>query len=265
MRIKNTTAKNELNDLIKEFVLLTNDSSERQAIISVDDACNDFMFLQDSTIKIKYGGKRITKTNLPVYTHRLEPPWEFIYDSHVSYFIIKVHPWANSAYFPYKTPYGIKDVSELYGESIVDLHSRVFKAKSFDECVQASEEFLEGLKITIDSNMILVKNICNKIYETNGMITVNDLSDMFEMSRQTLNKIFFTYVNYTTKYFIILVRILSASKFKLNNPSCSLTELACEFGYTDQSHFIYDFKRMSGVKPSQLFNNPPAFLQRHKK
>jgi AraC-like DNA-binding protein len=113
--------------------------------------------------------------------------------------------------------------------------------------------------------MNLIKNICGKIYETRGMITVNELADMFEMSRQTLNKTFFSHVNYTTKYFIILVRILSATKFKLNNPSYSLTEVAYEFGYTDQSHFIYDFKRISGVTPSQLFKNLPTFLQRHKK
>ena len=93
------------------------------------------------------------------------------------------------------------------------------------------------------------------------MVTVNELSDQFEINRQLLNKIFKAHVNYTLKRFIIIVRIMSLAKFGINHPNFSLTEVALEFGYFDQAHFNYDFKRISGVSPSEFFKNlPPSFI-----
>ena len=34
----------------------------------------------------------------------------------------------------------------------------------------------------------------------------------------------------------------------------SLTELAYDNGYFDQSHFIHDFRSMTGLTPKQFFN-----------
>ena len=36
----------------------------------------------------------------------------------------------------------------------------------------------------------------------------------------------------------------------LLNPDESLTALAHEFGYTDQAHFIHDFREFTGLRPS---------------
>ena len=104
-----------------------------------------------------------------------------------------------------------------------------------------------------------MKQLCEEIYERNGMVSVHELSEKFEINRQLLNKIFKAHVNYTLKKFIITVRILRFAKFRINNPDNSLTEVSLEFGYFDQAHFNYDFKRISGASPSEFFNNLPPF------
>jgi len=264
MKIESCSPKRELMGLIKEFVLLSNDSDEKKPIISVDDACYDFMFLQKGTAIINFGNDESIATNLKVYTHQFKPPIKFTFDRNVTYFVIKVQPYANSLFFPFKSPHGIIDLEKNYGNSIIELHENIFKADTFEKKVKISEDFLINLQTTLGVHFNLVKNICNAIYDAKGMLTVNQLSEIFNMDRQSLNKIFFDYVNYTTKKFIILVRILNAIKFKINYPTHSLTEVAYEYGYFDQAHFNYDFKRISGVSPTKLFKDLPSFLYRHK-
>jgi AraC-like DNA-binding protein len=42
---------------------------------------------------------------------------------------------------------------------------------------------------------------------------------------------------------------------KSKNENISLTELAYESAYYDQSHFISDFRKMTGLTPKQFFND----------
>ena len=111
--------------------------------------------------------------------------------------------------------------------------------------------------------MEFVKALCLYIYDKEGVLTVNDLSAVFNKSRQYLNKVFKQEVMYGLKKFIITVRILALVKYKVKNTDISLTQLSYAYGYFDQSHFIRDFKNVCGVTPRHFFNNIPEFMLRH--
>jgi AraC-like DNA-binding protein len=263
--IQNHTPTGELSEFIKEFVYLKNDQTEKLAVTSIDDACYDFMFVEKGTVRVDYGDSHYVTTNLKAYTHQFKPPTKFTFENQADYFTIKTQPWANALFFPYKIPHDIVDLRETYGDSIIKLHQEIFNAGTFQEKIHVSNHFFTGLKLEIKEHFYLVKDICTKIYGSKGMITVNELSEIFNMDRQSLNKTFLEYVNYTLKKFIIFVRILSATKYKMNNPSIPFTTIAYDYGYFDQAHFNNDFKRINGVSPSKLFKELPLFLQRHKK
>lgn len=265
MNIESYSSENKFEGLIKEYVHLSNDSLKKESILSVDDGCYDFMFLQKGTVTINYAGNKSDNTNLLVYTHQFKPPIKYTFDKGADYFTIKVQPWASSLFFPFVPQNKIVNLEKIFGPSIIELHQKIFEAKTFTQKVKLSETFLTGLNLKPNKNFKLVREICIAIYEAKGMITVNLLCDIFNMDRQFLNKIFFQHVKYTTKKFIILVRILNVVKFKMTHPSDSFTKVAYEFGYFDQAHFNYDFKRISGVTPTQLFKELPMFLLRHNK
>jgi len=263
MNIESCSPGEKLEGLIKEYVHLNNGSLRKESILSVDDGCYDFMFLQKGTATISYAGNKSVNTNLLVYTHQFKPPIKYTFDKGADYFTIKVQPWASSLFFSFVPQNQIIDLEKAFGPSIIELHQKIFKANTFAQKVILSETFLKGLNIKLNENLKLVREICIAIYEAKGMITVNQLCNIFNMDRQSLNKTFFQHVKYTTKKFIILVRILNVVKFKMKHPSDSFTKVAYEFGYFDQSHFIYDFKKISGVTPTQLFKELPIFLLRH--
>jgi len=53
--------------------------------------------------------------------------------------------------------------------------------------------------------------------------------------------------------FIRIARFQQTLRLKLVNPQLSLTVLAQECRYYDQSHFSREFKEISGVSPRQYF------------
>ena len=118
-----------------------------------------------------------------------------------------------------------------------------------------AEEFLLSLPINLNQQTTLIKDLCSLIYEKNGNIAVNEISESFNIYRQKLNALFKQEVQYTLKNFINLIRIRACLNHKFKNPDISLTEIGHQFGYFDQAHFIRSFKKACGVTPSDYVKN----------
>lgn len=266
IKIESSHPNEKLTDFVREYFYLQIDSDAEQTIVAIDDGCYDFMFYQEKFANLEFENTDSIKIRDKAFTvHQLNPPLKYKFGNTLSYFSIKVQPWFNAFFFPIHYKKGILNLETVYGKKIENVQSKIFDSSSFQEKVAIAEAFLLKIKPEFNNNSNLVKQICLEIYKKDGMITVNELCDKFKCDKQLLNKIFKKHVNYTTKRFIIIIRILSLAKFKINNPNNSLTEVALKYGYFDQAHFNYDFKRISGVTPSEFFKNLPPFFHRHKK
>ena len=60
---------------------------------------------------------------------------------------------------------------------------------------------------------------------------------------------FARYVGIAPKVVARILRFQRAIRALMQDPKCSLAEVAVAAGYFDQAHFIKDFKRMSGGVP----------------
>ncbi len=254
----------DLSYFIKEIFYLHVDSDHEQTMVAIDDGCYDFMFYKEKHATLTYQHTHSVKINNRFLTvHQLNPPLHYRFGNSVSYFGIKAQPWLNGFFFPGHLDKGVLDLEQIYQAQQEEVQA-VFDSTSFQEKIQRAEEFIAKIKPAYSENMDLTKQLCEEIYAKQGMVTVYELADKFGHNRQLLNKIFKAHVNYTLKQFIITVRIMSLAKFKINTPHYSLTEVAHEFGYFDQAHFNYDFKRISGIAPKAFFNNLPPFFHRHR-
>jgi len=263
--LKSALPNEALSYFVKEFFYLQIDSDREQTMVAIDDGCYDFMFYTEKKAMLEFEHINSVKIDNNFLTvHQLNPPLKYKFGKSVSYFAIKAQPWLNSFFFPSHHDKGVLNLEQIYKRQMADVQA-IFEQESFKNKVQLAEEFLIKIKPDYNDYIDLIKQVCEEIYRRNGMITVNELSDKFERNRQLLNKTFKTHVNYTLKKFIITVRIISLAKFRINNPDYSLTEVAHEFGYFDQAHFNYDFKRISGITPKMFFNDLPPFFHRHKK
>lgn len=265
IKIESILPSKVLSDVVREFFYLQINSNIEQTIVAIDDGCYDFMFYKEKYATVEFEQTHSLEISNNLFTaHKLNPPLKYKFGKSVYYFGIKVQPWLNNFFFPSHYDKGILDLEKIYDNRITDIRSSIFGDISFKEKVEVAKKFITQIKPDFNEDMHLVKQVCEEIYERNGMVTVNQLSEKFGINRQLLNKIFKAHVNYTLKRSIIIVRIMSLAKFRINHPDLPLTEVALEFGYFDQAHFNYDFKRISGVSPSEFFKNLPPFFHRHK-
>jgi transcriptional regulator GlxA family with amidase domain len=61
-------------------------------------------------------------------------------------------------------------------------------------------------------------------------------------------------IGVTPKAFARLVRFEAVRDTLYQNPTQSMTDVAHQFGYTDQSHFIHDFKAFARCTPTACVN-----------
>ena len=196
IKIENSFPNEKLSDFVRESSYLNINSCNNQTIVAIDDGCYDFMFYMEKKANLEFEHTNSIKINSKAFTvHQLNPPLKYAFGKSISYFSIKVQPWLNSFFFPSHYAKGILNLDTIYGKKITKIQSAIFESTSFEEKVGIAEEFLIKIKPDLNDDLNLAKRICLEIYKTNGMTTVQQLSDLFECDRQLLNKTFKKAVN----------------------------------------------------------------------
>ncbi len=95
----------------------------------------------------------------------------------------------------------------------------------------------------------------NLILSSNGTITVKALRENLHMTERTLQRLFIEYVGISPKQFAKIIQFQSSLNQLSEEQYSKLTDIVYETGYTDQSHFIRNFKKYTGKKPSQFKNS----------
>jgi AraC-like DNA-binding protein len=86
-----------------------------------------------------------------------------------------------------------------------------------------------------------------------GQIQVGTVTRILGVSNRTLERKFRNILGFPPKMFIRLVRFQKVlEKLRSNQSLPQLADIAYEFGYADQSHFIHDFKELSGYLPGSF-------------
>jgi len=86
-----------------------------------------------------------------------------------------------------------------------------------------------------------------------GLVSVDDVAEQHNVSLRTLERIFSKTVGIPPKEFINIIRFQHvAKKLQQADTDLHLLQIATDMGYYDHSHFTREFKRYSGLTPSEL-------------
>jgi AraC-like DNA-binding protein len=96
--------------------------------------------------------------------------------------------------------------------------------------------------------------LIDTIIEKRGKITIAEMQKIFPVTNRTLQRYFNERLGISLKTFFRIIRNLNLFR-SLNNNEKKLSELIFELGYHDYSHFIKDFKLMTGMTPVKYFSN----------
>lgn len=122
---------------------------------------------------------------------------------------------------------------------------------SFEERIHCFINYLHGTT-SIPFCPPGVSMIQRTIRETEGFVTMNELSAITGYSNRHINRIFTSYFGYGPKEYCKLVRFHKALSEIIKDPQRNNSQFITQIGYSDQAHFQREFKMYMGETPRQF-------------
>jgi len=113
-------------------------------------------------------------------------------------------------------------------------------------CKKVSEKIQSLLPKNIDDRKLKLFDL---IYSSNGSLTIQELSEKVSWSSRQINRYFNQQFGLSLKAYCNIVRFRSSFQHIKDG------KLFPEQNFADQSHFIRDVKKLSGVSPKELNKN----------
>lgn len=143
------------------------------------------------------------------------------------------------------------------GDEFTTLLKELFNL-SYEEKITNLDNFFLSRKMTTIHPKL--KKAVAILFEEKGGISVTELAEKVAVSRKTLLRQFKLHIGCSVKEYSKLIKFRNAINDYLGQEKeLSLTELAYQSYYYDQSHFIHQFKELSQEVPKDLLENLSEF------
>jgi AraC-like DNA-binding protein len=146
----------------------------------------------------------------------------------------------------------IEDLGYLAGESVQILYGRLHEEKNLNKRVTLIENFLLR-RIAISDRKFerigIVGQVIDEMTASHFAEPVQKIANRHNISPRYMQKLFLQHAGVTPKLFGKIGRFQQSLQLVTTNGT-SLTSIAYDCGYFDQSHFIREFKSFTGLTPS---------------
>jgi len=130
------------------------------------------------------------------------------------------------------------------------LDEQLAEAKDHARRVQLAESFLLA-RVHNNGLDSLVSAAVARLEATQASVRIEELARQVGLSQSALERRFRRNVGMSPKQFASILRLKNA--LRLRAVGHDFTSIAHSAGYSDQSHFTNDFKRVTGLAPSAFF------------
>lgn len=141
-------------------------------------------------------------------------------------------------------------VSTVFTGADEDFTKRLLM-QSDAEIVRSITELLRSVQPKASVHLTLIKDITAMLTADDTPRTVQTVAKAFDMSERSLQLLFQTHVGVGVKWIITRQRLLAAIKHAQTYSHMTWAEIAAELGYSSQSHLSRDFRRITGLSPSE--------------
>lgn len=167
------------------------------------------------------------------------------------FFKIPVHTFTNGFY-------GLQD---LFGNEFNELEERLYEAKDMQARVQLVENsLLKKLKHNTEEYLFVEK--FSKEMSSQVSVNLYKLIPQFNTSYKTVERKFKNVMGLTPSELSKITRFNKALLLMYSLKARSLTEVAYDSGYYDQSHFIKEFKKLTGYAPARFINEQFTIIRK---
>jgi AraC-like DNA-binding protein len=141
-------------------------------------------------------------------------------------------------------------VGDVFGADGDTLAHAVLAETTDASRIAIIEGFLRRRRPAPDENVRSVTAMVYSVASDRGILSVDDLVERYGMNKRMLQRLFAKYVGASPKWVIQRYRLHEAAERLAADPSVAQSSLAADLGYSDQAHFIRDFKAVVGTSPA---------------
>ena len=251
MILQNFAPSLKLRSCIKKYYLVEGDFGEKTYDVFFADGCLEIVFNLD----------------VAFYRDDVEEHWAKVIGQIVEPLHVKAKGQGKS-FGIWFYPHGFAMISripaeELTGKAIaldavldkdfIDFVGTRLVKNDMNGLIDGLNTYFEGiLKNQINAPKVAVANrAVRRLPGLQDELSLNELAKECNVSQRYLQKIFLERVGLRPKQFQRIVRFQKALEYLNAKPAGRLTTIAHDAGYFDQSHFIREFKKFTGLRPSQ--------------
>lgn len=150
----------------------------------------------------------------------------------------------------------VADARDLMGADVNVLHQRLLNEPLLEQRVAMVEHFLQDRLLEAERREQHMRMIGQVVKELQHDVLADDiktLASRYDVTPRYLQKLFLQYTGLTPKFYHKINRFQLSLKLVAKREH-SLTAIAYDCGYFDQSHFIREFKSFTGTTPSNYTN-----------
>lgn len=139
--------------------------------------------------------------------------------------------------------------SEIFGKAFFKLEKAIFKSETNAEMFSLTEAFLRKQKPAEDENVTEINLLLQRIISQPELTKVEQLLPFGNRNLRSLQRLLKQYLGVSPKWVIARYRIHEALERIRAHQKPHWAKLANDLGYSDQAHFIRDFKKLIGKTP----------------
>lgn len=238
---------NELKEIVRNFYVLESTPGEviPKEYQSMADGSPEIIF--------QYKGGFREYENVHAYLRPQHSTYQRLnLENHMGLFGIRLYPHAIQQLFDVPSFELINKVFDL--KELIKEHSyieRTIDSNNIENRIQVASLFLQH-----QSNgkpLDPMHKLVRLVMQSDGKIDLPDMRKFIGLSVRQFERRFRAIAGFTPKHYARMMRFQSTKRRYVSNSFDTLAELAQFCNYSDQSHFIREFKEFAGITPAQYF------------
>jgi len=179
---------------------------------------------------------------------------------------VRFYPHAVASFLPEKISLfnnQVVDYRDVADKSVNTLQQQLQETRTWSKRIALLETYLlkqieqAGKR---SGKVEVVKDLMYELRHQDVYETMETIATRYGISARYMQQLFLQYTGLTPKLYNQINRFQHSLKL-VTTRNTSLTDIAYECGYADQSHFIKEFKAFTGTTPSGYsINNSPVTL-----